>query len=952
MSLLKEIGDRNREAICEPDGWELIGADFSLFECAYTAAIAGETWKVEACAKFFRTRAEADDPYIQMAGWFGVTGEGARDVGKATELAHGFFGGPASFFRRYPDSPLSQEEAERRCRIWRDRHPRIRQFGYGLEAAAVAAVRTPTVPQLFGGHKLYCRMIGPLNFLFIELPSGRAIAYPNAHLVDYEFKGQIRQAVAFMENNSQRRWQPYIGPGGKPFAWPGLFLENIVQAGTRDIVAAAMLRLEAAGFEVTLTVHDEILARVREGEGSLEAFKSIIETPPPWAAAMGLPIGCKVWRRKSWSPNRTAPVIHAPGGLVTPDMLATPQRIAVPAHLKPPKPARPKIAKPKAVRPDQPGGDQPERTKPLKGIRHPDGTLLPPGMTVEQYDARIAQLRRERIDQVAEFERRGDVPLATLNLARRLAGLPVQDAAAPASLSVSPEPASPSLSSPPSESPVANKSVDAAPVEPACPDGEGKPDGVDDPPAAIPRLPGAAIPEEPRPEATPSEDFIADPAGAVSAPDRDEAARFLALLDPTATRFTFQSFDDAKSRKDGRLARILHGTLDEHFAELARLNARGAGIFVTINETDFKGRTIANITRVRALFADFDGGAALPTDGPQPYIIVQSSETGRHLYWKADDVALDTFTATQELIIKRFSSDPKPKDLPRVMRLPGFLHRKSAPFLSRIVDVHEDAPACTAANFGTVSANREEIPEWIKADVGLDVDPTMTEGGGPWAILNALALANLDKWVPQLFGDLAKYQKGTGAWRIASKVLGRDLQEDLSIHPRGITDWGTDDLGTNHQTRYSAIDLVAEYRGIGAQAAFDWLDARLRGDDREQQTADQTAQANTIEPVDLWAHFEPPALPADLLPKTIADFAIEQGTLIGADPAGLAVAALTVCAAAIPDTIRLKVKRHGSWTESTRLWGALVGHVSTKKTPMLNAATWPLVEIDDALSRV
>lgn len=73
-------------------------------------------------------------------------------------------------------------------------------------------------------------------------------------------------------------------------------------------------------------------------------------------------------------------------------------------------------------------------------------------------------------------------------------------------------------------------------------------------------------------------------------PDRDEAARFLSLLDPTTTRFTFQTFDDVKDRKDKMLASVLHGTLDEHFATLARLNQQGAGVYVTINATDFLGR--------------------------------------------------------------------------------------------------------------------------------------------------------------------------------------------------------------------------------------------------------------------------------------------------------------------------------------------------------------------------
>ena len=79
--------------------------------------------------------------------------------------------------------------------------------------------------------------------------------------------------------------------------------------------------------------------------------------------------------------------------------------------------------------------------------------------------------------------------------------------------------------------------------------------------------------------------------------DKAMASTFLSGLDPTATRFTFQTFDDNKDRKSKALARVLHGTLDECFAELTRLNNLGAGIFVTISETNFLGRSAKNIMR-------------------------------------------------------------------------------------------------------------------------------------------------------------------------------------------------------------------------------------------------------------------------------------------------------------------------------------------------------------------
>jgi hypothetical protein len=82
----------------------------------------------------------------------------------------------------------------------------------------------------------------------------------------------------------------------------------------------------------------------------------------------------------------------------------------------------------------------------------------------------------------------------------------------------------------------------------------------------------------------------------------------------------------------------------------------------------------------------------------------------------------------------------------------------------------------------------------------------------------------------------------------------------------------------------------------------------------------------------------------------IEEFARTEGATMGADPAGLAMAALTVCAAAIPDDIKLQPKRHADfWTQSARLRTALVGEPSAMKPPIINQATWPTKSIDRKL---
>jgi hypothetical protein len=108
---------------------------------------------------------------------------------------------------------------------------------------------------------------------------------------------------------------------------------------------------------------------------------------------------------------------------------------------------------------------------------------------------------------------------------------------------------------------------------------------------------------------------------------REDAQRFLNVLDDRTNRFTFQTFDDNKLRNDKALARIVHGTLDENYAELVNYSWNGAGTFVTINATNFQGRTKECIVEVRSYFADLDGAPYenISRLGLKPHIITQTS---------------------------------------------------------------------------------------------------------------------------------------------------------------------------------------------------------------------------------------------------------------------------------------------------------------------------------------
>jgi len=179
-------------------------------------------------------------------------------------------------------------------------------------------------------------------------------------------------------------------------------------------------------------------------------------------------------------------------------------------------------------------------------------------------------------------------------------------------------------------------------------------------------------------------------------PSFEEAEVFLTALAGQDTPFTFQTFDDVKDRKEKSLARIFHGTFNQHKQVLKALNAQRAGVYVTVNQTDLKGRSLANIVKVRALFVDLDGSPIQPIkDLPedlQPHIIIESSPNKWHAYWLVNNCTLEQFKPLQQALAAKFDGDKAVCDLPRVMRLTGFSHNKAASFITRIHTMQDNLP--------------------------------------------------------------------------------------------------------------------------------------------------------------------------------------------------------------------------------------------------------------------
>jgi hypothetical protein len=182
------------------------------------------------------------------------------------------------------------------------------------------------------------------------------------------------------------------------------------------------------------------------------------------------------------------------------------------------------------------------------------------------------------------------------------------------------------------------------------------------------------------------------------------AHRYLAALtgeaDPVVT---WQTFDDDKVHKldPDPMAGIQHGRLGDLDRHLVEVNEVGrtlkdgrlhrAGVFISVNQMNGRGRDKEDCVALRALFIDQDGGDPLPaTWRLQPSIIVQRDETHWHAYWLLQPgEELARFSAAQTHLACHFHSDLKIKDLPRVLRVPGFQHNKSEPKAVTLIHVEQ-----------------------------------------------------------------------------------------------------------------------------------------------------------------------------------------------------------------------------------------------------------------------
>ena len=172
--------------------------------------------------------------------------------------------------------------------------------------------------------------------------------------------------------------------------------------------------------------------------------------------------------------------------------------------------------------------------------------------------------------------------------------------------------------------------------------------------------------------------------------DLEAARRYLRTLDPGTREFTFQTFDDVKTRKEPTLAKTLHGTIDDLAPTLARLNRSGAGIYVTVNATANGRRGKEDIISARTMFREADS-PDLPPMPFEPHLVVETSPGKRHEYFLHEPTSdFETWEGMLETVVRDYGGDPGAKGRNRVLRVPGFFHMKDPahPHLVRII--HEN----------------------------------------------------------------------------------------------------------------------------------------------------------------------------------------------------------------------------------------------------------------------
>lgn len=258
-----------RTAFVPQDGRKFIVADFSAIEARVIAWIAGERWRL----KVFEGGgdiycASASQMFHVPVEKHGVNGH-LRQKGKIAELALGYGGAAGALVSMGAlEMGLAEEELQPLVSAWRDSNPSITEFWWAVDRAVKECVKKRTPTETHGIRFSY-----ESGMLFITLFSGRRLAYVKPRIGENRFGGE---SVTYMGVGGTKKWERLESYGPK-------FVENIVQAVSRDILCYAMRTLRTCS--IVAHVHDEIIIEA-DRRMSLPAVCEQMGRTPPWSKGL------------------------------------------------------------------------------------------------------------------------------------------------------------------------------------------------------------------------------------------------------------------------------------------------------------------------------------------------------------------------------------------------------------------------------------------------------------------------------------------------------------------------------------------------------------------------------------------------------------------------------------------------------------------------------------------
>ena len=263
-----------RTAFIPKPGCRFVVADFSAIEARVLAWLSGEQWRLDVFTSHGKIYEASASSMFHVPMEEITKGSPLRQKGKLAELGLGFGGAAGALISMGAlDMGLTEDELPPLVAAWRKANPHITQFWWDVDAAAVKADTEKQKTKV--GKIIFEYKSG---ILFITLPSGRKLSYVKPRMAVNRFG---RDGLTYEGISENKKWSRIETYGPK-------LVENIVQGTARDLLAEAMLRVEKKGYPIVMHCHDEIIAEVPEGSGSVDEMCEIMAVQPKWAA--GLPL--------------------------------------------------------------------------------------------------------------------------------------------------------------------------------------------------------------------------------------------------------------------------------------------------------------------------------------------------------------------------------------------------------------------------------------------------------------------------------------------------------------------------------------------------------------------------------------------------------------------------------------------------------------------------------------